>query len=243
MAAEFHRNDKEGRGKIMRKSNNIIWGVILLLLGVVLVLNALDITDIHLFFDGWWTLFIIVPSLIGLTNGHDRTGNLIGLCIGVFLLLCCQGILSFGLLWKLAVPGIIIIIGLKMILGNVFGNKSEEIMKNMRLNGEHLFETCGVFCGQNINFAGEEFHGAELTAVFGGVKCDLRGAVIENDCVINACSIFGGIDLIVPDNVNVRIRSNSLFGGVSDKRKFQGDNYTTTIYVNGTCMFGGVEIQ
>lgn len=227
----------------MKKNNNIFWGVILVLLGVVLALNALDITDINLFFSGWWTLFIIVPSLIGLTNGHDRTGSLIGLFIGVFLLLCCQGILNFDLLWKLAVPAIIILIGLKMILGNVFGNKSEEILKNMKQNGDRLFEACGIFSGQNVRFDGEVFHGAELTAVFGGVKCDLRGAVIENDCVINACSIFGGIDLMVPEHVNVKIRSNSLFGGVSDKRNLLVGNYTTTIYVNGICMFGGVEIR
>lgn len=227
----------------MKKSNNIFWGVILVLLGVVLALNALNITDINLFFPGWWTLFIIVPSLIGLTNGHDRTGNLIGLFIGVFLLLCCQGILNFGLLWKLAVPAIIILIGLKMIFGNAFGNKSEEILKNMKQNGDRLFEACGIFSGQNIRFDGEVFHGAELTAVFGGVKCDLRGAVIENDCVINACSIFGGIDLTVPEHINVKIRSNSLFGGVSDKRNLPVGNYTATIYVNGTCMFGGVEIR
>lgn len=227
----------------MKKSSNIIWGVILVLLGVVLALNALDITDISLFFDGWWTLFIIVPCLVGLTNGHDRTGNLIGLFVGVFLLLCCQGILSFDLLWRLAVPAIIIIIGLKMILGNSFGKKSGEILKKMEQEGKELYAACGIFAGQDIQFNGEEFHGAELTAVFGGVKCDLRGATIENDCVINASAIFGGVDIIVPENVKVKIRSTSLFGGVSDKRKIQSGNYTTTIYVNGTGMFGGVEIR
>ncbi|MGN0243528.1 MAG: LiaF transmembrane domain-containing protein [Lachnospiraceae bacterium] len=227
----------------MKKSNNIFWGVILVLVGIVLALNAMDIADIDLFFDGWWTLFIIVPSIIGLTRGHDRTGNFIGLFIGVFLLLCCQGIMSFDYLWKLAVPAIVILIGLKMILGNAFGNQSEEILKKLEQNGEGLFETCAVFSGQNIRFDGEKFHGAELTAVFGGLKCDLRGAVIENDCVINACSIFGGIDLIVPEQVNVKIRSNSLFGGVSDKRNLPVGNYTATLYVNGTCMFGGVEIR
>jgi len=42
-------------------------------------LNALNITDINFFFTGWWTLFIIIPSLIGLFNDkdQDKTGNLI----------------------------------------------------------------------------------------------------------------------------------------------------------------------
>ena len=34
--------------------------------GVIFGLNALEITDINIFFDGWWTLFIIVPCFIGL---------------------------------------------------------------------------------------------------------------------------------------------------------------------------------
>lgn len=29
-------------------------------------MNAFGITDIELFFDGWWTLFIIVPCLVGI---------------------------------------------------------------------------------------------------------------------------------------------------------------------------------
>ena len=38
----------------------------------------------------------------------------------------------------------------------------------------------------------KKFNGANLTAVFGGVKCDLRNAIIEEDALINACSVFGG---------------------------------------------------
>lgn len=227
----------------MKKSSNIVWGIVLVLLGVVLGLNAMDITDINLFFDGWWTLFIIVPSIVGLVNGHDRTGSLICLFIGVFLLLCCQGLLDFSQLWRLAVPAIIILIGLKMLLGNSFNNKSDEIAKKIKQDGKQLHESCGIFSGQDISFGGEEFHGAELSAVFGGVKCDLRGSIIENDCVINASSIFGGITLIVPENVNVKVRSNSLFGGVSDKRKQRDNNYTVTIYLSAMCMFGGVDIK
>ena len=49
----------------------------------VLGINALSIAYIDIFFDGWWTLFIIIPCFIGLFNDRDRTGNLIGLVVGV----------------------------------------------------------------------------------------------------------------------------------------------------------------
>jgi len=44
------------------KTTNIIVGLIFLSLGIILFGNNLKLWDINLFFDGWWTLFIIVPS-------------------------------------------------------------------------------------------------------------------------------------------------------------------------------------
>ena len=227
----------------MRKINKILWGVALILVGVIFALNAFGITDIELFFDGWWTLFIIVPCFVGIFTDREKTGNIIGLLIGVFLLLCCQNILGFDMLWKLAVPAIIVIIGLKLVLSTVFGDKASKIIVESRQNGENIKIGCATFSGQDMNFDGEVFNGAELSAVFGGVKCDLRGAIIEKDCAVSATAVFGGIDLFVPDNVNVKINSNSIFGGVSDKKHSRHIEGAVTVYVNATCMFGGVDIK
>ncbi len=227
----------------MKKISNVLWGVVLIAVGALIALNAFEVTNIDIFFDGWWTLFLIVPCFIGLFTEHDRTGNIIGLLIGVFLLLCCQGLMSFGLLWKLAIPVVIIIIGLKLIFNGVWNNKSGRIIQEMKADGKELKNGYAAFSGTNMNFDGEVFEGAELTAVFGGVKCDLTRAVIERDCVINASAIFGGIDILVPDGVNVTVRSTSLFGGVSDKRRQKSNENTVTVYVNATCIFGGVDIK
>ncbi|MEE1161236.1 MAG: DUF5668 domain-containing protein, partial [Acutalibacteraceae bacterium] len=76
----------------MKKLSKILWGVVLILVGGIFALNAFDITDITVFFDGWWTLFIIIPCLVGIFSEREKTGNIIGLLIGVFLLLCCQNV-------------------------------------------------------------------------------------------------------------------------------------------------------
>ena len=107
----------------MKRINSIRWGLALLAVSAVLILNAFEITSIEIFFDGWWTLFIIVPSLVGLFNGHDKTANIIGLLIGTFLLLACQNILDFDIIWKLIVPLIIAVIGIKMIFGGIDNKK------------------------------------------------------------------------------------------------------------------------
>ena len=63
----------------MKKFNRILWGIVLIALGTIFALNALEIADIDIFFKGWWTLFIIVPSLIGILTEKDKLGNIIAL--------------------------------------------------------------------------------------------------------------------------------------------------------------------
>ena len=179
-----------------------------------------------------------------LTTHHPynaQTGNIIGIFIGVFLLLCCQDILSFSMLWKLLFPAIIVIVGLKMVFSGLFGNKANEMIKQLKLEGKQPKSGFAAFSGNDIRYDGEVFEGAELTAVFGGIKCDLRNAVITQDCAIGASAIFGGIDILVPDNVNVKVNSSSIFGGVSNKTAVHPD--APTIYVSGICMFGGIDIK
>ena len=53
--------------------------------------------------------------------------------------------------------------------------------------------------------------------MFGGVKCDLRNAIIESDVVINVSATFGGIEIYVPSNVKIEIKSIPIFGGVDNK--------------------------
>jgi len=118
----------------MKKVNSVVWGVVLVVAGVLLALNTLDIMKINIFFDGWWTLFIIVPCGIGLFTEREKTGNIIGLLVGVALLLSCQGILSLSLLWKLLLPALIVIVGVKLVLSGIFGNKANEMLSQMKQN-------------------------------------------------------------------------------------------------------------
>lgn len=225
----------------MRKVSNLLWGIVFIIIGVIFGLNALDIADINIFFDGWWTLFIIVPCFISLFNDKDKTGDIIGLIIGVFLLLGCQDILAFDLIWKLVVPVILVMIGLSFIFKDTINSKVRKEIKKLGKNSDK--EYAATFSGQNLDFSKEEFNGCDLSAIFGGIKCDLKDAIIKEDIVITTSSIFGGITIYVPEDVNVKVTSTSIFGGVSDERKNKKKEAKKTIYINATCMFGGVEIK
>lgn len=227
----------------MKKVRNILWGVVLVAIGVIVGLNEMEIVDFDIFFDGWWTFLIIIPSFIGVFTEGPKTFNVAGVCFGAFLLLCCRDILEFSMIWKLGVPVLVVVVGLKMIFGGLFKNKSEKIVQNNVQNGISVPKYNALFSSSDVNFSGEMFYGAGLNAVFGGVTCDLRNAFVEQDCVVKAVAVFGGVDIYAPEGVNIKVHSTSLFGGVSNEKHKSLPENPNTIFVNAICLFGGVDIK
>ncbi|MBQ4348608.1 MAG: hypothetical protein IKB94_05135 [Clostridia bacterium] len=229
----------------MKKMSNVLWGLLFIVLGVVFGLSAFDVIEItDIFFDGWWTMFIIVPCTIELFRSRDKTGNIIGIVIGVVLLLACQEILTFDMIWKLLVPAVLVIIGLSLVFKDAFMGKAKKAAFKGFGDKKGSEDThCATFGSKSIKYDGQTFYGNDLTAVFGSVTCDLRGAVITEDVIINANATFGGIDIFLPDNVNVQIKSTAIFGGTDDKRSLPELPGAPTVYVSSLCLFGGVDIK
>lgn len=205
----------------MKKVENTVIGLILIIIGVIIGLNAFHITNIDLFFDGWWTLFIIVPCFFGLFKDQDKTGNIIGLIVGIYLLLYCQGLINFQFAWKLVVPVIFVLIGLKMIFKDTFNKKKSH---------------------QNI-YDNQLYTGGNYDVTFNGLILDLSKAYLNEETNITISTLFGGVDLYLPDDVNIQIQSSNFLGGVDlHKRKNKIEN-TKVIYLNARCIFGGINIK
>lgn len=224
------------------KKENVLWGLGFIIVGILVLVNALGIIEINVFFKGWWTLFIIVPCFVNIFKDNDKTASIIGTVFGILLLLAARDVINFDLLWKILLPLVLIIIGLSLIFKDKVSDKVKDEIKKLNKNSKD--EYTATFSEQDLNFDDEEFKGCELNAIFGGIKCDIKNAKLKDDVVINASSIFGGITLYVPKDVNVKVVSNSIFGGVSGNyNKNKNDKKGKTIYVNATCLFGGVEIK
>lgn len=225
----------------MKNLRRIIWGIIFVAAAVVIALNSFGIINFDIFFDGWWTLFIIVPSFAGLIENKNKMSSLSGLGIGILLLLCAQDILDWDIIWKIALPIIIGVIGIKMIVSSFRKEKTSRIVNNIKTEGRDMQSGFAVFSGTELNFDDVVFDGAELTAVFGGVECDLTKAIIDRDCVIKVTCAFGGIDIKVPDNVKVVNNVACIFGGVDVDKS--NNNAAYTLYIEGVCTFGGVDVE
>ncbi len=138
---------------------------------------------------------------------------------------------AIGIFIKIFIPVMVVFIVFKFL----FSSKKQSDSQNVK-------KSTAIFSGSELDFCGEKFSGGKFLALFGGVECILRNALIEEDVVINATAIFGGIDITVPEGVNVKVNSNSIFGGVSQKQNKTTEN-TNTLYINATCLFGGVDIK
>lgn len=222
------------------RMGNLLWGLLLVAIGLGFAGNVFGLWNFELFFAGWWTLFIIVPCAISMVQNGVQLWNTIGLGIGVLLFISAQGLFNGQLLGDLIFPIIIIAIGLSIMFKDRL-SKNAKLIQGISKDG--LPEYSAVFGGQDLSFPGEEFKGASLTAVFGSVSLDLRQAIINEDVYVSATAVFGGIDMMVPSNVRVEMTTTPIFGGASNKaNKPLGDN-PPTIYINSTNIFGGTEIK
>ena len=210
---------------------NLFLGILLTVVGVLFLGRNMDWWDFSIFFDGWWTLFLIVPSIISLVRREGIGTSFLILVLGVLMLLACQDVIEWSTIWKIFVPLIIIVIGLSIIFGNR-KVRSKKIKPNAK-------EYVAIFSGVDevINKIESDF---KITSVFGGVELDMRDVKLDSDLVIDCFTLFGGIDIRLPKDVKVEVNGLPIFGGVENK--YRNHDATVTVYINHTTIFGGVDL-
>lgn len=219
---------------VKRNVNQIILGVIILMCGVIFLGNTLNIWHVDIFFEGWWTLFIIIPAFIELVSNKETFwSSLTGVIIGVLLLITCQDIISWNKMFEIFLPIVIIILGLSLIFHPTFKRIHKKDGKDDTF--------VGVFSGIEQKIT-ELDNDIKVVTVFGGVELDLTELKITKDFDIDCTCVFGGVDIFLPDNVQVRLNGLPLFGGIDNKYKMK-DKAKYTINLNYLVAFGEIDIK
>lgn len=225
----------------MNRNNKVIWGSALVLFGIAWIVCI--VLHINVLFDGWWTMFIIVPCLCALLSHSDKTGPAIGLGVGILLLLAEQDIIDWDMFWKIGLAVLVIALGLGMIFSNKIKSSSATSVKTLNRDGKNIRMVNASFGEQNLSFTGEVFEGADVNASFASVHLDLRNALISEDVVLNVDCKFAGLVIFAPANMLVKVTAGSTFGGVDDKRQVILSDNSHTLYISGSCVFSGIEIK
>ncbi|MBP3371395.1 MAG: hypothetical protein J6L88_02590 [Clostridia bacterium] len=237
----------------MKRKNlgTLVFGFALIAVAILLVGNSSGWWDFSLFFDGWWTLFLIVPGVIGLLNEGVNTGNTILIGVGVLLLLHEQELFAFSWVWIVAL--ILVVAGVSTIL-NALGLKKKPHYDPPQSHVHHgatnaSFDTQDMpaynvlFSGLEVANTSQNLQGAKICAIFGGVDADFRQAVISHDITITCEAIFGGVEILLPSNVRVQVTGTPVFGGHECKFISSADPAAPIVTIRCSAVFGGIDIK
>ncbi|WP_330288032.1 DUF1707 SHOCT-like domain-containing protein [Streptomyces sp. NBC_00576] len=89
--------------------------------------------------------------------------------------------------------------------------------------------------------AGRRMH---AYAIFGSVEIDLSEAIFEyQQVVIKAISVFGNVEIRVPENVSLRGTGGGVLGNFEVSTLDSGDPDAPVVYVDGLAILGNVEAK
>ncbi|MBR4282233.1 MAG: hypothetical protein IKT35_00800, partial [Clostridia bacterium] len=161
--------------------------------------------------------------------------------VSTIVLLCCQEILTYKLVFSLIPSLLFLAIGVSILVRDVIGTKTDRMIRN--LNKEKPFTKYNAsFSSQSVDFDGKEFKGVSLSATFGDIKCNTQNAFLNGNAVVNARATCGGVTVILPANVNVRVKSTTIFGSVINRRNCKDIEGAPTVYIKSNCYLGTITI-
>ena len=84
----------------------------------------------------------------------------------------------------------------------------------------------------------------QALALFGGMDLDLRNAIFEAPVVeISGLWCFGGLDIKVPEGIEVRDQTAGVFGGTDIRDIGDPAPGAPTLVIKGMTLFGGVTVR
>jgi predicted membrane protein len=223
--------------------SGVAGGLALVAIGVLLLLNQ---NGILRFSDIWrlWPLVLVAGGVVRLTQCGSTGRFLGGLLIALGLILeAAEFRLIPYTIWELWPLGIIAL-GLLLFWQSLQAKEEREPGWKVEFTGpavNHL----SIFGGGERRISAPDFTRADVLAIFGGYKLDLRKATLKDSKgIVDATAIFGGIEIIVPENWNVIVRGVGIFGGYGDESHHPPPSQRNPeLIVQGAAIFGGVEIK
>ena len=218
--------------------SNIVFGLVLVAIGMIFLLHNLDF---H-YFDRFWNFWPVALLAIGLAKAFsgradERTFGWIMTFLGLIFL----ARFTFG--WDVHMrqvwPGILIIVGISIVMRAIQGPKPPREASDTS-SVLHERALVGGIARKN---ASQSFQGGELSAVMGGCEVDLREARMAGpQAVIDCFAMWGGIVVQIPPDWAVDPQVSVFAAGFTDQSK-PPVQPTGRLVIRGTAVMAGIEIK
>lgn len=221
---------------------SLLSGLVIVTVGTVLLLDQFGYLDARVLWHFWPVIFIIA-GIAKLTSSNYANPRIWGgflILFGVILTLHEFGRFPVGIghLW----PLFIIVAGL-LLMWQAYEAKHDANIAT----GDDAAHIFSIFGGSEQHLNTQNFRGGQLFALFGGYQLDLTRAEIGGEtAVLDATSLFGGGEIVIPRHWNVIMKGIGIFGGYGDetgKIPPDGTKAPKTLVVKGVAMFGGVAVK
>ncbi|HYM81264.1 MAG TPA: DUF5668 domain-containing protein [Candidatus Limnocylindria bacterium] len=237
--SSFERRAQIEEQRLHPLGGRLIVGVLVLVVGVVFMLDNLNLLEAGAVLR-WWPLLLVTygaVTLAGIGQPSRPIKGAVIVLIGGWLLLNEFNVVTLNP-WQLW-PVLLVALGISIVSGAFSrsreGQRAEDVSAQLR-----GFALMG---GIQRRIASKDFRGGEVTAIMGGYDIDLRSAQLaEGNAVIDGLVLMGGVDLFVPEGWKVSGEALALLGGFEDKSKTPVEP-TGHLVIKGLVVMGGVEIK
>jgi predicted membrane protein len=226
--------------------SHIVYGTLIIVVGIVFLLNNLDIADAGNVFR-FWPVVLILIGLAKFMDAFTPAGRFTGLvffAIGALLLLDRLDVIDFRL-WQWW-PLILVMLGGSLLLNSTKRKASAGDPSLPVGILEDPDSKLSVFCflgGNHRICTSQDFRGGEITAFMGGCDVDLRRALCKSGrASVSIFVIWGGIKIRVPEGWNVVVDTTPILGGVENKTHAPGAPDGPQLIVRGFAIMGGAEV-
>lgn len=221
------------------------FSVILILVGIFLLLENLDIYYLGGLWD-YWPLILVGIGVFRLLNSsfRDIYGGMMFIIFGGLLLLLTLDVYDFEDIWQFW-PIILILIGGRIIYYKVILDPEER--KQRTTISDDTIDHVAIFGGKEKRVTTNNFKGGNITAMFGGIDLFFGNAKLaQGENVLDVLVMFGGVEIYVPSGWTIITKGFPIFGGFQDARKNPPDEFEVTndaLIIKGLVLFGGLEIK
>lgn len=238
-----------------RPSTGTFFGLLLIVVGAFWVLHNTGVLNFRI--RVWWPLILIVIGLLHLYH-HRRIFDFFSMLmigLGIIFLLTGNNIIDRHEIWKYW-PIILVVLGISIVFNRGRGlapryyckidlNKgAKKEGEGSRASSDDRLDESTIFGSISKKITNKSFKGGTVSVIFGGAEIDLRSAQLaEEGATLDISSIFGGVDLRIPESWVVQTRSSAILGGVDAKYSNTEDNTGKRLVINAAAIFGGVDIS